>query len=371
MGINKFFSILESVSPIKIRKNLCSRIISPRSSCTNCVKTCPTSSITINSYSIEVNKCSYCGLCSAICPNQAFYLEEDSLLYNSKNQNPLILTCRRYLQSLKINNNISPNVNCLWQLYPELLLKLLANSQKVVVLVNQEICDCCLKFDYTDLNKNLFEFKNIFEDNLLVKLRIINTPKEVELLISSLIKEESINSNRRHFFKSIFSSSKVLPQKAVNTTLENITGEIANQASNVNQKQNTAKRKRYISEILAKLSVANTLEALPYQKLVLSNCNFCGACSKLCPTQALQISQEENSKTITYHPARCNECKLCTDICFFKGLSWFGQVTIEEFISKQPLVLGRSAEKTCEKCKETFWNSSDNKLNSFRIVCEK
>lgn len=48
-----------------------------------------------------------------------------------------------------------------------------------------------------------------------------------------------------------------------------------------------------------------------------SDCNFCGACSLLCPTDALEQETDDNGqKTITLHPYKCVDCRLCEEICY-------------------------------------------------------
>ncbi|WP_420491954.1 NADH-quinone oxidoreductase subunit I [Neobacillus drentensis] len=49
-------------------------------------------------------------------------------------------------------------------------------------------------------------------------------------------------------------------------------------------------------------------------------CNFCGACTTLCPTNALSKEEKDGSITITLQPHKCVDCHQCEDICFFQNI---------------------------------------------------
>jgi formate hydrogenlyase subunit 6/NADH:ubiquinone oxidoreductase subunit I len=53
---------------------------------------------------------------------------------------------------------------------------------------------------------------------------------------------------------------------------------------------------------------------------ILPDCNFCGACTILCPTNALSIVSKNDSTILTLQPHKCVDCHLCEDICFFKQI---------------------------------------------------
>src|SRR5690606_37860141 len=55
---------------------------------------------------------------------------------------------------------------------------------------------------------------------------------------------------------------------------------------------------------------------------ITSECNFCGACSLLCPTDALVQETENGQTTITLHPHQCVDCRLCEEICYSENEAW-------------------------------------------------
>jgi formate hydrogenlyase subunit 6/NADH:ubiquinone oxidoreductase subunit I len=51
----------------------------------------------------------------------------------------------------------------------------------------------------------------------------------------------------------------------------------------------------------------------------LEKCNFCGACARICPAEALVVNKEK--KEIIYYPFRCIYCGNCVDSCPRDGVS--------------------------------------------------
>ncbi|WGI16706.1 4Fe-4S dicluster domain-containing protein [Methanonatronarchaeum sp. AMET-Sl] len=44
-------------------------------------------------------------------------------------------------------------------------------------------------------------------------------------------------------------------------------------------------------------------------------CVNCYQCLNVCPTQAMQVHEEEGEEKITFYTARCTFCQQCADIC--------------------------------------------------------
>ena len=91
--------------------------------------------------------------------------------------------------------------------------------------------------------------------------------------------------------------------------------------------------------LLAQLQENETLQKQKDIRLpvITSDCNFCGACTILCPTDALKMETEHNRQSITLQPSKCVDCSLCEDICFTKSIGL--QHQSNEMLLKQRLIL--------------------------------
>jgi len=350
MDIEKIASFLQNLSPVTIRAQLCSRTITPKSSCSNCQKVCPVQAITLTGNGPKVEPCISCGLCIEACPNHVFKLNENNLLdINNKQIQTLILTCSLMLQNSEktVQNSIS-KISCLGELYPELLIYLLSIFSKIIIIHDPKECSNC--FAQTLEEKfQLDKFSNILDENITEKLMIVNDINKIKPYLNTQKTQPA--HDRRSFFKSIFTGSKELSQQILDSALH--------QEIPKNKKEKPLKM-YYLSEALKKQKNIDYSKMLPYPKIKLTACNFCGACSKLCPTGALKINEEEKEKRITFTPNLCTHCNICSDVCFYQGLSWENDTTLGEFINDEAQILGSAIEKVCDNCQQEYYDFDEN-----------
>ncbi|MDK2822925.1 MAG: energy-converting hydrogenase subunit [Clostridia bacterium] len=363
MDIEKLVSFLEYLSPVIVRPSLCSNNITPKSSCQKCMEICPTQGITLDKNSIKINDCISCGLCVTVCPNHVFKLNEDQLLeVKEDNNDTLIISCSPLYTKLENKyKNYVTKINCLGQLYPELVLKLLATFRKVVIFQDANHCKQCLQAEIKILS-DLEEYKNVFID-FDNKLFFVN--KVADLI--PFIKTSNIQpaSGRRSFFKSIFTGSKTLSKQILNSALENLDAKD-------NEKIEKLKplKKQYLLEALKNHNNVNLSVTLPTKKLKLTNCNFCGVCSRLCPANAIQIKNESEYKQLIFIPGLCTGCNICRDVCFYQGLDWSVNLTVKDLISTQPQILGEAEKRTCEKCQQDYFELTNDE-NNLCFLCKR
>lgn len=354
MDIEKIASFLQNLNPVTLRPELCSKLITPKSSCTNCRKICPVQGITFTSNNIKVEECISCGLCIEACPNQVFKLNENRLLEIDNNQTPtLVLTCASLYQDIPEElRNCVTKISCLGELYPELTLYLLATFEKVIIMQNPNECAKCLPYSLAE-KLSLGQFSNILDKYFNNKLLIINNINKIRPYLDTQKLKPA--QDRRTFFKSIFAGSK------------NISKEILHSALNEEKPNEKVKplKKHYLKEAFKKQKQLDYSASLPYPKLKLTACNFCGACCKLCPTDALKTKEEESEKVITFKPNLCTHCNICSDICFYQGLSWDRNLTIGEFLNDDCKILAQTEKKVCANCEQEFFELDEQETLCF------
>lgn len=360
MDIEKLTELFSSLSPLKINNNLCTRVITPKSGCNKCLEVCPNKSLSFQNGSWQVADCLYCGLCVAACPNNVFKLDEDHLLSQCSSNNSLLITCSPLWEKIKTRDKDIMKINCLSQLYPELILKLSADSQQVIIYINPDQCSECLNFSYFPLLKEIKKFPLSIENlNFITNLKNLKP-----FLTKNKTKEKNNQQNsRRLFLKSIFNSAKEVPQQLINSTFSSLAIETddtnnhnENKKSTPDTKSTFTKRKLVYDLLQNKPNGIDPNRTLPYKNLRIDNCNFCGACTKLCPTKALTIVKDDaDRKKLIFQPKLCTECDICQDICFFQGISWDNELTIADFLNNQPTPLLSTAKRTCSSCGQDFW----------------
>ncbi|KJS81045.1 MAG: hypothetical protein JM58_18100 [Peptococcaceae bacterium BICA1-8] len=358
MDIEKIAQLLQNLSPVTIKPQLCSKVITPKSTCTNCQNICPVNSITFTRIGLKVDQCISCGLCIEACPNHVFRLNESKLLdINSKENPTLIITCS--LLHHKLEKKLHPfvtQIGCLGELYPELLVYLLTSFSKILLIHDSENCKSCLAKSLEE-KVNINKYANVFNTDFTSKLQIIKNLDDLKPYLGTQQVQHA--HDRRSFFKSIFNGSKNMSRQILDSALNQ---------QNSNKKDKVQPLKRYyLSEALKKQENLELSALLPYPQLKINACNFCSACSKLCPTNAIKIIQEDENKIITFTPNLCTHCHVCSDVCFFQGLSWGQNLTVGEFLDDKPQLLASAAQKTCENCEQDYYDLNDK--NNLCFLC--
>lgn len=358
MDIEKIAELLQNLSPVTIRPQLCSKVITPKSTCTNCQNICPVNSITFTSIGLKADQCISCGLCIEACPNHVFRLNESKLLGISTKETPtLIITCSLLHQKLeKRNQGYVTQISCFGEFYPELLVYLLTSNSRILLIHDPDNCKNCLAKSLEE-KVNINQYAHIFNIDFTSKLQVINNLDDLKPYIGT--PEIQPAHDRRSFFKSIFNGSKNMSKQILDSAL-------SRQNSNKKDKVQPLKR-YYLLEALKKQENLELSALLPYPQLNINTCNFCGACSKLCPTKAIEIIQEDEKKVITFTPNLCTHCHVCSDVCFFQGLSWGQNITVGDFLDKTPLLLASAAQKTCENCEQEYYDLNDK--NNLCFLC--
>jgi len=350
MDIEKIATLLQNLNPVTIRPSLCSKMITPKSSCSNCLNNCPVQGIKLTGNGPKVDQCISCGLCIEACPNHVFKLNENQLLeIDNKENQILILTCSLIHQNIERRfQNCVTKISCLGELYPELTLYLLSSFSKVILIQDPNQCKNCLSQNIEE--KLRFEEFSDLSNNFANKLLIVNEINEIKPYLDTQKLQPS--NDRRSFFKSIFAGSKNMSKQILDSALYQ-------ENSKSTKEKVKPLKKYYLKESLKKEKALDQSKVLPYSKLTLTACNFCEACSKLCPTAALKITEIENGKKITFTPNLCTHCNICRDVCFYQGISWGEKVTIKEFLNDEPQVLAIATKKTCKNCQQDYYDLNE------------
>ena len=341
---------IEGYASLDIQNTACSKVLSPLSSCQKCQDICPAQALTFADGSWSANQCVGCGLCVIACPNHVFRLDEDTLLQTASEDQPLLVSCK---------HNPAPQdggvvINCLQQLYPELILRLLPRTQKLVLYADKSICDQCPQHWYAPGLPQQLSVFGLPLDNFM----LITDPKDLAEKLP-VQKEPS----RRAFFRQLFHETKTSSQKTIVQSAENLLADLPTDVTLGDTPAVLPILRAPLRSLYAEqtLTAESAEQELPYRLPSIDYCTFCGACTSLCPTGALSLhtTQDDSSKQLLFSPLLCTQCQLCQDICLHKKFYWSDRMTIAQLLAEKPLALAQSPEKECLQCEHAYWQYPD------------
>lgn len=339
MNLFKLVNVIEKgMSALNIEQNLCTRLISPKSTCQSCVDYCPTNSITFNNNTIEIDDlCVECGLCTTVCPTSALSSQRPSL---SQLVTTIIHLCEQnekvYLHCDKMPISDSEiaavKVPCLGMIPREAWVSISSVCDNLSIYHPEESCRDC------EISKG----EAVWRKELGAGEAMSGKQLSVTSTIRPSTQQTQFNNDRRAFFTRLVSEIKTTNKLALREELGGsgvqsyqeklqdnpmikvkkewtaVTNRIVERVTNESILPNMNKRNLFLAEIQKNEDLKKRKDCrLP---TILPDCNFCGACTILCPTSALTLENANGVTRINLEPAKCVDCHLCEEICFFQHI---------------------------------------------------
>lgn len=340
MDLLKWVKVMDQkMTSLRVEPNLCVQLISPKSTCHSCVDHCPTKSISFSKKQIEIDDhCLECGLCSTVCPTNALAfnrppLEQvlSDLVHQCEQNEQVYLHCEKMPVSDK--NVITVSVPCLGMIPREAWVSILNKCQNLTIYHTDSGCTSCeITTGETVWKKELDAGEKIAGSSMKIMSDITYSAKpksfdtDRRAFLSSFFNE--IKATNKLAFKELLGGSEVLSyqEKRQENTLSKVKRELDEVSLHLYEKMTNESALPYMNKRALFLAQLKENEILQNQKdirlpTITDDCNFCGACSILCPTDALKMDTENNQVSITLNPAKCVDCSLCEDICFTKSIS--------------------------------------------------
>ena len=345
--------LMKKIEKIEVDPNKCLKVRAVISSCQACMNVCPANSITIKQDSLELeDTCIACGLCTAVCPTNALKWNDPPLvqLYNQLTrmveQDQLVyLACKT---SFPQNKNVSiVEVPCFGMLPMEFWISIGKYSSQLRILHDKNHCGTCTSSCGGDLFiKQLQEAEQILNS----KFQMVTEIHEEEQI-------KEVDYNRRRFLSALFEEVKETNTIAIKEALEvNKTLSPFEKFDRYYQQQSEveviANEVNEIKETVVHQMLSDAVTHTDKRELLLNafkdseklqdemtflmpeikeSCTRCGACSFLCPTDALYA----DGKEIILATNKCVSCQLCAEICFEKHISLVpksGEIFNDKFI---------------------------------------
>lgn len=305
--------VSESLEKLAVNSALCARTHSKLSKCSKCIEVCSVQAINITNNNIEINHCIDCGLCAKECPTGALKWKFPSNLsviekvkQFEQDKEPVYIHCSFHKVKGKNINHIE--VPCLASILPEIWSVMLNSKAEFTIYLSNEACQACSVFTGSDLlSKDLKEAEQLTHRKMSY-ISGLDECKEKAF-------DSGINEERRDSISYLFKKIKKAPLIAFHDWVSNG----SNKEKDQSNRSIISPRKEVIHYIYK-----NHAELQPILKIKLpvinEKCEFCQACSLLCPNQALSYIEDNNKKTIRVDPILCSECNLCQEICFFEAI---------------------------------------------------
>ncbi len=359
-SLYKLFHVFErQLSSVEIQQDVCNRIISTSSTCTSCIDRCPSNSIRITKSDIELTDCLECGICGVVCPTSAFSWKRPSFnqmltqmeqLYEEEGQ--VILYCSKvtYPQS----QVAGMKVPCLGAIPWEIWTCFLTVYPKITVFLPEGSCQSC----------SISTGEKVWKEQLNQAERFTKRTASISDKVMKIQREELYDASRRRFFQSVLREAKQTGKEIVKEYLgetkrpdhkrlsiegpENVVSRITEEFKQTKtafvEKLLKESRYSYVAKRNILLQLLITQQHLQQEIIVKlpeinESCDLCGACTHLCPTQAItmQESKEGGAQEIWLHPAMCVECGLCEEICWDKSIHLIEQPA--EFLLQSAICL--------------------------------
>ncbi|WP_042349789.1 ATP-binding protein [Bacillus massiliigorillae] len=332
--------LIKKIDKIDIEHNRCLKVRAVISSCSVCTDVCPApGSIQINQDSLELQDCLDCGLCTTVCPTNALKWNspplsqiEQRIKRLAKNEQTVYITCSA--MEHKTGHSSIVEVPCLGMLPAEFWLNIGLSVNNLSILVSSDNCKQC----------SITTGEQVFQQQLDKAYENHSNPfpicSEVSLQNQT---DSSIDHGKRNFLSSLMEEVKetntitVKEVLEVNKTLspfekfdqyyqqKNEIEEISDEVNEIKQsladqvlKDNvihTDKRSLLLSAFKQSPQLQEEMTIL--MPTIKESCTRCGACSFLCPTDALYA----DGKDIILATNKCVSCQLCVEICYEKHIS--------------------------------------------------
>ena len=317
----------------------------PKSGCRACRDICPVEAISFGDFSeIDYSRCCGCGICVGVCPTEVFTLggySYNSLLTRVAGKSEAEFNCSR--RSPGRGNGVT--VPCLGYLDESFLVAVISRGARTVTLDITPCPDCPLQSGFQSLQRCLARANKI--------LALFGREGKIRLATGGKNPFRGGRDIRQYSRRELFSYLG----RGVRNMAEGKQGsrtKILNPARAGLAPRLPEKRRLLLQSLLALAEPAShTLESqdLPFLQIETAvECDVCGLCATLCPSEALQRNDHEGKRVIEFNTSLCIACHLCLEICPRKALRSSTSFNICDVLAGKSMVIAEQVTSTCPRC---------------------
>ena len=328
-----------------------------RNICGRCVEACPSSALTLPGPVPDASACLGCGICATACPTGALrHPAGQELLHAvrlSRNRPRLALACAGAPHGPQDAGVPVLRVNgCLSALGVDILAALSAGRVREI-LVPSGACADCEHGDHGDSLWKAVAFLRRLTGDRALRLIPCDAARTAPAMDAPRDASDPALS-RRALFRRLVSAKA--------TTAE-ATPEFPALPEVSRDRHGPVPGRALLHKVLVRLGVAPPKHPLPAAGIhalrvtLNGTCTACGACARVCPSNALEFNKKEGTFTLSFTPWRCQGCGICQRICLSGSLKIIAG-DARQLIEKK-MILARGGVTACTRCGASMATGGD------------
>lgn len=341
--LDRLADALSGLRPVQVQRRRCLASLSPHAVCTACRDICPEDAIAL-APAPKLSDCSGCGLCAAVCPGDALTLDDPS---DHQLLQQLTVMARRHSTVSLSCQGAGVKVTCPGRVSAELILAAVAaGAQRVELVCPEASCSTCRYRAGRPLAQGAAACAAAVLAALgrpeTVAIAEIPSPQQAKASQGAL----PIHQDRRDFLLAAFgllrrSAPAIIPG--------------AGPASAPPADADAAARSPRRDLLLWACETLKPDRATPVnwpgrRPTLATPCHHCAICVRLCPGQALSLTDQG----LSHLPRRCMNCGLCATVCPAGAVQMGAQGPLHDLTATAPAPLGEARTLTCPECSGTF-----------------
>ena len=315
-------------------------------SCQACVDVCHASAWQIDDeqLGIDPDLCDNCGICAAVCPQDAIEHSHNPLSIRWHEETLALIACEKI--SATVTDHSTGIISCIHALSIRDLLKLYASGHHRVLVCTEKCVDC--------------KRTPALDAQLEGRLRVINNL----LKLRGQSPLEAIDISAEQWLNIIRSADHTNSGKSLSRRhfLRQAASELS--AYGLRRFELRTPGQATPPPIAKLLPVASTEQALPYVPHIdVQRCTACDTCIKLCPHDALALKTQNDHSAYVIEAQNCSNCGICIDVCRDQAISIKRNIVA----SQKRISL---YTHNCAVCAQDF-NSIDVKSGQTCSICQQ
>jgi Fe-S-cluster-containing hydrogenase component 2 len=326
--------------------------------CDACYSVCPVEAIQASKLpELDTEACQNCLACLPVCPTDAFSAKDafQPLLYCTTRieANSIELLCQLNNNNALVTENAEAGIRikgCLAGLGVGALVVLLILDYQEIVLRLDSCGECPWGSLQPRIKKHYSQIQKLLKPwHKVGTLSLVEDPVLGPTDDRPIWDTDNPPLSRRALFKMVGRQGQITIARALESSETNF---------NKRPGRDRLRLVKAVEMLSEREQEIASCDLDPFGFAVLSiseDCSACGVCTRVCPTETLQLEIEENRFKLKFLPQHCIGCEICKHLCMpgaikIKHSSAFTDV----FGNPDGVILHQGDLGACKKCKQPF-----------------